>query len=719
MLTPSSTARDSETAYTDIHVSTEPFPTISYRTGLTVYEESLVRGQLVSRAWNAAGFINPEAERFNPATQPTPQSFWLEIDGQLLASHWQWGGLHQEKTDATLHAVVELTHAIRPVRVRVHTVLDGTAVLTRWLEITNLADREASLSAASPWSGALQSIASRDACRAAAEGTLYAVGSMQDSHWGNEGAFGWQRLPPTGYRIDGRYRRDRHRHPLFVLRNELTGEHFIGQLAWSGGFAFEFDVEPDWKVDGSSSRIFFRAGPDAPAPLRVIAPGETVTTPELHLGLVLGDLDATVQAMHEHLRQSVLHPPVPGRAGLVEAGVGPEQEITPQLVFHEMATAASFGAEVFFIDASWYAPPGGNWFTTVGDWQVGSRFPEGIRPFRERAHQLGMLFGLWMEPERLGKESHTVREHPEWLAQRYDRLETSGDLDLTQPAVAAWVEEQITRLISEHELDFFRLDFNVGGSGAGFQTIRSGFVENHYWRYYEAHDAIFQRLRARFPNVIFENCAGGGGRTDVGTVRHFSHTWVTDWQIAPRSFSITNGMTIALPPEHVDRLFGMGQNGHLRGDIDFQARLVLFVHPSIGWINPIGSRPNPVQLARVRHAVEIYKNFVRPFHRTSRIFHHTPTVSGRDPHGWGALELASRDGSRAIAGVFRLSGPTESEYVLYPRGLDLSATYRVTFDNATQAALVDGYTLITQGIRIRLDAALTSELILFEAARGD
>ena len=130
-------------------------------------------------------------------------------------------------------------------------------------------------------------------------------------------------------------------------------------------------------------------------------------------------MDATVgvgivQAMHDHLRRGVLGTP----AGLVESGVGPEQEITPERVFFEMATASSFGAELFFIDASWYAAPKSNWHATVGDWRVGSRFPEGLAPFRTRAHELGMRFGLWMEPDRLGRESRAHQEHPDWLQQR-------------------------------------------------------------------------------------------------------------------------------------------------------------------------------------------------------------------------------------------------------------------------------------------------------------
>ncbi|MBI3971006.1 MAG: hypothetical protein HY332_06925 [Chloroflexi bacterium] len=82
------TSGRTSTPFVDTYTVEEPFPTVSYRSGLGVYEESLVRGQFVARGWNAAGFMGPEAVRFDPATHPAPQSFWLEMDGQLLASHW-------------------------------------------------------------------------------------------------------------------------------------------------------------------------------------------------------------------------------------------------------------------------------------------------------------------------------------------------------------------------------------------------------------------------------------------------------------------------------------------------------------------------------------------------------------------------------------------------------------------------------------------------------
>src|SRR6185295_3252007 len=280
-------------------------------------------------------------------------------------------------------------------------------------------------------------------------------------------------------------RRDRHRHPFFVLRNHRSGEHWIGTLGWSGGYAFEFDLD-DGHQRGTA-RLSFRARPDGPAPLRVLAPGEMVTTPEMHLGLVLGDLDESVHALHDHIRASALPAQKPELAGLVESGIGPEQEITYDLINHELDVAESFGAELFFVDASWYSALNSRWWNTVGDWEVGSRFPEGLAPIRERVHAKGMLWGLWMDAERIGSESNLAREHPDWFVRRYDeRPEPGGMLDLTKPAAAEWMEAAIDRLIAEHQLDFFRLDYNIGNVGPAGYSLQSGYVENDYWRYYEA-----------------------------------------------------------------------------------------------------------------------------------------------------------------------------------------------------------------------------------------
>ena len=713
-LTPASTSADP--AWSDVLFVEGNEPTISYRTNWVVYEESFIDGQLVGRGWNGSGFISFYDGRLDPSEYQQPEAFRLEIDGQSLTTDWKWGGYQKLSSDGpNTHVVITLLHTVRPVSVKVHTKLDGTAILTRWLEVTNTSNRVAALAAVTPWSGVLRK---NDRWQASLEGTnvpLYSIGYFEDGRWGEEGNFQWHDMPSAGLRIDGRYRREQHRHPMFMLRNNASGEFFIGQLAWTGGYSLEFDLSLEVGKEGTSAALIFGGGPTALAPMRVLAPNETVTTPEMHLGMVYGDLDAAVQAMHTHVRRSVLMPPARGQRGWIESGIGPELEITVEQVNHSIDEAAEVGAEVFFIDASWYAPPQGNWWKTVGDWQVDrQRFPDGIKPFRDRVHAAGMLWGLWMDAERVGDQSRVAKEHPDWLAMNYDgKREIGGLLDLTNPSAAKWMEEQIIKVIEENELDFFRLDYNTNPQ-RGVRHLQDGYVENGYWRYYETVYGVYDRLRARFPKVIFENCAGGGARTDIGMVRRFNHTDVTDWQIAPRSFLITNGMTMALPPESIDRLLG-GQGGQSAADFDFQSRTLLFLEPKFGFLYPIGANLNPVFMMRTKRWVKLYKEFVRPFLNTSRIFHHTPVMSGVEPHGWGVLELDSEDRTRGICGIFQLSAPTQSEYHFRARGLDLSRRYRVTFDNTGETVPIDGLTLMQDGITVRLEGALTSELLIFEA----
>lgn len=161
--------------------------------------------------------------------------------------------------------------------------------------------------------------------------------------------------------------------------------------------------------------------------------------------------------------------------------------------------------------------------------------------------------------------------------------------------------------------------------------------------------------------------------------------------------------------------FELDTDCYKTGEIDFMFRLTLFARPSLAFLKPAGFAWNPLVLARVRHWVDLYKNFIRPFMSTGRIYHHTPCVKGSDPRGWGVLELTSRDRARGICGVFQLSAPDQPEYLLRLRGLDLSRRYRVTFDNSGRSCEIDAFTLMKQGLTVRLEGALTSELLIFDA----
>lgn len=707
--------------FTNVILEEKEGKALCFRSGRMVYEESWLNGMYIASGVNASAFpaasnCRPKPSRLDKDLFIRPQAFRLEADGEALGWDWQWVSYECEETDGGCHAILTLKHETAPIQVEVHTRLDGTQVMERWLKIQSLSDRMQRVSHIAVISGGLQVV--KGWTRYADEPEkLYRAGYMENCSWGHEGAFRWHDLPAAPYEVAGRYLRGRHRHPMVVLENRATGECFVMQLGFSGGYAFEFDLDADYSAPDAKLSYAVRA--DGPAPMINLAPGESYETPHVHLGILFGGLDDAVNEMHAHLRKSVLCHPADGKYAWVEVGVGPEFDMSRESTMEAIDNAAKVGVELFFIDAGWYVPPekeDTDWWTRVGDWHYNKeRYPNGLSEIRDYVYSKGMKFGLWMDVERLGPLSKAYQEHPEWLARTYEGEGEKGTvINMANDEAAAWVESEIARVIEENGCDMFRLDYNVGWPGATLTRMeRNGAMENNALRYYDNVYAIYRRLRQRFPNVVFENCAGGGGRTDVGMVANFNHTWVTDWQKAPRSFAITNGMTIALPPERVDRLIG-GQGSFMTGSLDFQMRLLMFVRPTVSIANPNGAQLNTDQLDFMRHCVDLYKDFIRPFLPESKVYHHTPECFVAEPRGMGVLETAAKDASRGMLGIFRLSASEQEEITVRLRGVSRSKKYLLTFDNSGETCEVSGYQLMNEGVHVRLTGALTSELVLYQ-----
>ena len=189
-------------------------------------------------------------------------------------------------------------------------------------------------------------------------------------------------------------------------------------------------------------------------------------------------------------------------------------------------------------------------------------------------------------------------------------------------------------------------------------------------------------------------------------------------------FAITNGMTMVLPPEWVDRLVS-GMNCHTKGSLDFQIRNTLFGRPSTNDYNAMGSKMNPDQIGFIRHSLDIYKKHIRPYIDDNLIFHHTPelvsvmdSVGGtvEHPQGFGVIERASFDGKHGVVGLFKLADSDDRGVItVFPKGIDPSLDYNVTFDNLGNTVKVSGYSLYNDGIKLKVQESISSELVIYEA----
>lgn len=629
--------------------------------------------------------------------------------------------------------MVELAHERRPIGVKVHTRLDGTPFAARWLEITNTGSESAALATVAPWSGLLWFAPDYHQRLPHADDAPFTVGYSQRMGFGHEGDFVWERLRTGTSIMQGRMGHSGWGLPFFITRNEVTGESVVMHLAWSGNWAMEFLVETErYPVDQGlqtpeqarfdsfvregpppNAALFFKFSPVATAPQRIIAPGETVITPAVHLGLLQADLDGCVQALHEHLRRSVLRPQIPERTLLIGAGRVVEGDLA--WMKHEIDLAAEIGCDYFMVDAGWYGMKPYSWSTTVGDWNVGSWLPQGLQGLRDYIHGKGMLFGLWMEPESVGGDSVLAREHPEWVLRRDGEPVAGGRaLDLSRPEVARWVGDEVLRVIREHGVDHFKLDFNTHVREGG-EREEGGRTENTLWRHVEAIYDVFDRVRDEFPDVLLENCASGGARNDIGMLSRFHVCSMSDWSSPPRSLKALNNLTLALPPEQLRYYFGHYNDGiHNSGDLTFQWHMALFANPLFIGLAPSLADLNPPLLALYRRYIDLYKRFMRPLLPTCRVFHHTPALPLASTPPWCVLEYASPDGLRAYAGVFRLSSTGDPVYSFHPRGLDLDRRYRITHDRRGGTTEMTGDAAMRNGLPIRLETGMTSELLLFE-----
>ena len=706
-------------SYTNIFYQPGDSPVFCYRSGKLVYEESFVRGALASGGYNTAGFplnvlSNVPTRIFYRALRE-PSSFNIEVNGRNVDRCWHFAGFEDIPNENGHTGIITLENTAFALTAKIYTVLDGTQMLSRYYEITNNSRESLSLSRISLLSGAVETIGCKSHLTTSVRkaGELYEIGYFDNDGAIREGEFNWHPLHADKQSFSAKFERDRFRHPAVFVRNKITGTMFFAQAAWTGGCTFAFDLNA--LEERESALLSLNIGLSGYNPLYVLKPGETFTSPEVIFGMITGGLDDAVNEMNAHIRKSVLNmPEADGSALTVGAGMGAEHDMSVETTKAFMRQMKEMGAELFIIDAGWQCAPHCEmqWYVNNGNNTPNAeRYPNGIKELKDYAASIGMKLGMWMEPERLGGACEVYAKHPDWIASNYWGDKNEGFIDLTNPEAFEWVENEIAKFIESNEIDLLRIDHN---GGPDYFCVRDGECLNI--RLTEAVYRLYRNLKKRFPNVAFENCASGGGRTDLGMMKAFNHTWVSDWQRLPRSVLITNGMTLVLPPERVDRLFA-GMNSHEIGSLALNMRNTMLGHMSLNVISPAAAEINTEAMDFVRHSVSVYKDFIRGFIPTCRIYHHTPEVYRSLESGYSATELVSEDKTKAVIHVCTLTNPQQRNYTVLPRGLDRSKTYKVTLDNTGESFEVSGFALMNDGLRLRIPSALMSELVLFEEKR--
>lgn len=686
--------------------------------GMSAYDEKLINGRLVCRYFNACGQILPEMHLPDSAFAENCRSvFTLQVGDEVITDGWCL-----EKIEVTeRESVMTLRHKAHPIHVRVHTSADGQGWITRELEIGNIGAEPLPICQVMPFAGTIWRHRfdngilsySPEECGTDFE-HLFQIGYADQCVWGKEGDFAFHPLNKPLYYNGGMNGRSGWSRPSFVLQNLLNGQMLCCELAYSGNW--EMEITP--VVTEATARVDFRIGLIAPEGecIRVLAPDQWVRTPAVHVTLRADGMEKLIQDRHRYVREQIMPPCDPIGQCLIEANhrgylCDRENELD---IKKDMEVAAKAGVELYVIDAGWYGKEPNVWFNNVGDWYAGSWLPNDLYPLIEHAKKLGMKFGLWMEFEAAGVASDVRKNHPEFLLRRYgEPCSDSRALDMSNPVVVQWVEDQITQVISRYNLDMFRIDHNhhicLGGT-----RENGGYVENLTWLYFENLYAMLERLTKRFPNVSFQNCAAGGGRLDLGILRFFHHTEISDWARPPREMRIFNGMIQQLPPEIQLRICGTEVCEHVQdSDLVSQLHSIMQGRMIFRGISPTMEELAEPMLDAITREVNLYKQWLRPILTGGcLVYRHDEQEGVLGPGAWSVNEYALPDQSACFAAVHKLSAGEQKEYCLRLRGLDPARNYQVLCDRSGYRFTASGLQLMQQGLRLRIDHCLGSELVL-------
>jgi alpha-galactosidase len=342
------------------------------------------------------------------------------------------------------------------------------------------------------------------------------------------------------------------------------------QLAWSGNHTQSIE----WLDDG---RYHWQMGEWlAPGEVRLAA-GESIETPQM-LATCAADANGVAQNFHAAIRartpwQGGQMKPRPVHLNTWEGFYFDHDEAA----LMELADAASeVGIERFVLDDGWFEGRNDD-TSSLGDWWADkTKYPNGLKPLAEHVTGLGMEFGLWVEPEMVNPDSDLYRGHPDWaLATRGRPNITARNqlvLDMARAEVSDYLFEKMAALLDELPISYLKWDHNRDLTTAGDRP--------RYRRQVLAAYALMDRIRAAYPHVEIEACAGGGGRIDAGIAAHTHRFWTSDNIDAVSRVSIQRGFLQYMPPELMGAHIGASP-AHATGrsqSMDFRGAVALPGH---------------------------------------------------------------------------------------------------------------------------------------------
>ena len=329
-----------------------------------------------------------------------------------------------------------------------------------------------------------------------------------------------------------------YRNPAILLSRKSGGDYHLANLVYSGNH--KELVQNDH--NGGTRLLVGMSDFMMDIPL---APGEFFDTPEATLtrGATLNEVKiSSNRFIRRHILPEANEIPI-----IFNSWEAYEFDLRSSNLPKCAHLAARAGAQLFVFDDGWYGKRQ-NVDTSLGDWVLNrDRYPS-FEFMRGELSKHGLKFGLWLEPEMVSQNSDFYREHPEYalqipgitpVLQRNQLI-----LDFSSPEVVDAVFARLCALFDDAKPDYVKWDMNRLVTDVFSRSVKGGAF---FHEFQKGLYRLLSRIRARYPRILFEGCASGGARFDLGMLYYFPFIWTSDCTDVRKRLSIQEGTNLVYP----------------------------------------------------------------------------------------------------------------------------------------------------------------------------
>jgi alpha-galactosidase len=659
-----------------------------------------VRGILdaqTERDWNRSNtpdtFVGVNRQRVDVGSTATPLQ-------NVSFSEW-WGGVRLDLRYRYAPAALEIT--------RTYACYPGSSVIETWSTFRVTGARAVQLSDLTNFSFAIEN------------GTLRWIrGINTPDEDGGPFTLGAGDLDDGQvFEIGASQRSSENHMPWFGM--SVEDGQFFGSLLWNGSWRFVVERH------GDAAQV--RLG--LPTFTTSLGAGASLEGPHAIFGMTTSETPETSMALRSFIDKGLRH----GRSlpAFVSYNTwysyGTFVEEASMLA--EMEMAAAIGVELFVVDAGWW--PGintddpGDFARAWGSWQVDpDRFPNGLGGLSDRAHELGMRFGVWVEPERVDRQmvGRPGLAADRMLAMRDGRYDPglpnnefgSAQICFGDPQARDFILSKLSSFIEDARPDYLKWDnnfwINCNRSGHGHGTEDGNFAHHRGLR------TVLDQLRERFPNIDIENCASGGNRLSLDMLASSDIGWIDDRTFPSTRVRHNNqGLVGIFPAPYLSSFTLSTLDEPVTDDPAYDIRTMLRSRMTgalgISWQGGFMGEGTRAALSR---EIALYK-LIRPIMQGGSSFLLTGQVIQYPDlpfSGWDVVEhLQPQTGDAALLAFDTPDAPETFE--VRPKGLRPTALYEVESADLGVIATAFGDELMARGVTFRASGISRSHLLILRA----